>query len=153
MGGKGSGGPRVGAGRKPWKKDAAVYRGQGADAAVAAPIVTRPAGMSAAVARVWDALAPLAEREGTLVVATAFEFLQMCQLAVQQGRAHTELEAAKGDDWLRIEKAYRGLTQRLETKLRSFKLAPMGKEIIPVGASKPKSALERLREQGLHAVK
>src|SRR4051812_38999916 len=167
MGGKGSGGLRPNAGRKPWKHRASVLR---ADAPVspshvpsAPPVlsvpaaVTKPDGLSAEVSLVWDVLASVATAEGTLVAATAYEFRELCELAVQQARVRDRFAAEPQitEFSLKLEKAYRGLTQRLEQKLRAFKLAPMGKEIAPAaGREKPKSALEQLkdRRKGLHVV-
>lgn len=170
MGGKGSGGSRVGAGRKPWKHAARVVTGgdagQGGSAsqsasapavapAAAAAKVMRPK-LVPAVRAVWDALAPQATEQGTLVQATAFEFRVMCELVVEHRECLKALQKEKFTQLgLKIGAHYRGLTQRLETKMRAFKLAPMGKEIAPPAKDKPLTALERLKlkRQNLHAVK
>lgn len=170
MGGRGSGGTRVGAGRKPWKQQARVVQGGDASAGghaepkaqnpepatkTLATAVVRPK-LSPAVRAVWDALAPRAVEQGTLVPATAYEFRTLCELAVQQREC---LKACQEEGFteygLKIGTHYRGLTQRLEGKLRAFKLGPMGKEIAAPAGEKPMTALERLKmkRQGLHAVK
>lgn len=170
MGGRGSGGTRIGAGRKPWKNQARVVAG-GGDTTAATPEprtlnpeprssepskVARPK-LSPAVRAVWDALAPQAVAQGTLVPATAFEFRTLCELAVEQKRCLKAYEAEGFTDLgMKMGAHYRGLTQRLETKLRAFRLAPMGRELAPpAGKEKPLSPLEQLKRQrqNLHAVK
>jgi hypothetical protein len=114
----------------------------------AATVPRPPVDYAALVAGVERVLRPLALAEGTLVPATEFEFQALCQLAVEQARALQAFQAEGFTEFgLKLERAYRGLTQRLETKLRSFKLAPFGKEIVPAQAAKPKSALEQLKER------
>lgn len=165
MGGKGSGGTRVGAGRKP--KGAvmhAIHGTKGAQAAVTAAStaptaaemrVTAPE-LPPSVRRIWDELAGQATAAGTLVPGTMADFVEMCRL-----RAHTDdlyaafLKEGYTDFGLKLERAYRGSVQRLETKMRAFRLAPIGKELASTGQEKPKSALEKLqaKSQQLRAVK
>ena len=153
MGGKGSGGRRPGAGRRPsgsvgeWPTGAAVVLPvSGPSQPVVVDGIARPE-MSDEVALFWDALAPLAAERGTLLPTTAYEFRVMCELAVQQRRALANIESGYG--------AYATLTKLLEGKLRAFKLAPTGRETGAPAKEKPKSALDRLKEQrrGLHAVR
>ena len=148
------GGLRMGAGRKqqknavPWADEKPVVRPAPAlpTAATETPGIVRP-DLGAEVGGFWDALAPLAIEQGTLVPATAFEFRLLCEVAVQQQRALLNIASGYG--------AYSNLTKILEGKLRSFKLAPMGKELSAPAKDKPMSALERLKQQrqGIHAVK
>jgi hypothetical protein len=136
-----------------------IVQGGGAPATPAAPApaggaVSKPKGLSRHAGRLWDELAPHAEREGTLTPAKAFEFAELCELAAelvltrkayQKEKAFTELK-------LKLGREYRGQIQRLEVKFRAFNLAPTGKEVATPD-EKPKSTLQRLRERrGLHAV-
>lgn len=155
------GGRRVGAGRKPWKNKARVIAGgealssEQSHASRVSSAVAKPK-LPKAVGDVWDELAPRATDQGTLVPETAFEFRTLCEIAVEQRKC---LCAAEEEGFtqlgLKIGAHYRGLTQRLETKLRAFKLAPMGKEIVAPAKDKPLTALEKLKQQrqGIHAVK
>lgn len=144
----------MGAGRKPqknrvpWTDEPPAARPVVAAQAQPAetPGIVRPE-MDADVGAFWDALAPLAAEQGTLVPATALEFRLLCEVAVQQQRALRNIASGYG--------AYSNLTKILEGKMRAFRLAPMGKEIAAPQKDKPMTALERLRlkGQGLHAVK
>jgi hypothetical protein len=143
----------MGAGRRPQKnavpwtdEKPATRPAQAPVHAAEVPGVVRPE-MDADVGAFWDELAPLALEQGTLVPATALEFRLLCEVAVQQQRALRNIASGYG--------AYSNLTKILEGKLRSFKLAPMGKEIAAPPKEKPMTALERLKMKGrgLHAVK
>jgi hypothetical protein len=104
----------------------------------------------------WDRFAPLATAQCTLVPAMVPEFEAMCELAVLQAMALKRFRREGFTEFgLKVERSYRGLTQRLEIKMRAFRLAPMGKEIAPTAKDKPLSPLERLKLQGqnLRAVK
>lgn len=120
-------------------------------AAIVAPVLA-----DASFREIWDELAPLAKAEGTLVDSTQAEFRALVELAVEHRRCHSKLlllpAGEKGH--LELLRIYLPLTQRLEGKMRAFRLAPMGKPI-NTEKDKPKSALDRLKEQrqNLHAVK
>jgi hypothetical protein len=112
--------------------------------------------VSKKVAAVWDELAGRATAEQTLTASTVSEFVSLCELTVQHRACLAALEKAgiDSDKGLGLARVYATLTQRVEGKMRAFRLAPMGK---PLGSTqeKPKTALERLRDQrqGIHAVK
>jgi hypothetical protein len=153
------GGFRVGSGRKPWKNvhrlvkqpEAAAAPAQKAD-----PPVEASTGLPADVQAVWDALAPRATAEGTLVPSTEAAFRLMCELAAHQAKAQMEL-AVLGftPDGLKVQKVYAALTRLVVEQMRAFRVAPIGKSIAPVANEKPMSPLERMKakRQGLRAVK
>ena len=130
MGGKGSGGARVGSGparqvgSTRWRQEQRRRReAAGADAPLVpdAPLVVdKPAGLSAAEVAVWDRLAPHALAAKTLTPATAEAFAFGCYMVVLE----RELRATRpgGPD-------HRMLLIRVEAFNARFRLAPMGKEM------------------------
>lgn len=140
MGGKGSGGSRVGAGRKPKNQNtgfAAVVAASrirsASDRRSSGPeLLPAPAGIGAATAAYWNKLAPHAVAARTLIEGTAADFLELCELLVEKDDVLTERRA---EGWtvrgVALAKEYRGLVQRSETKLRAFCLAPIGKALVP----------------------
>jgi hypothetical protein len=140
MGGVGSGGMRVGAGPKPKTKDAhwlggdAGKRGM-AGAGPAAPaepvvVIAPPVALGEQARGVWEALAPHACAARTLTEATVRDFRELCELVVDMDAARAARRAEGWTDMgLRLATAYRGLVQRVEAKMRAFKLAPIGKEM------------------------
>jgi len=104
---------------------------------------------------VYDELEPLARGQGTLIPATELEFRALCALVLIQRRSARSLLNAKRVDeqWRKLERTHDSLTRRLEVKLRSFRLAPVGEPMI-APTEKPKTSLEALkaRRAGLHAV-
>lgn len=92
---------------------------------------------------VWNELAPLAEREGTLTDSTRMSLRDLCEAIVLKRR----LLRAIGDEGLTVyslqgNKAahplltqFRGLMQRVEAAMLRFRLAPMGKEILQDSAA------------------
>jgi hypothetical protein len=144
-----SGGQRVGAGR-PRKTEAARWLGGNAGrrraAAPAArptvpstplPPVPIPAGLSGAEQAVWQRDAPLALAARTLTPGTAADFAVLCALEVEMVEV---LAARREEGWttrgMFLAKEFRGLVQRVEAKRRAFKIAPMGKEMVPPEAPK-----------------
>ena len=86
---------------------------------------------------VWDELAPLALAARTLVPATAGELKSLCALEADLA----EVKAERRREGLTIRgqmlmRTYLMLVQRVEAKRRAFKLAPMGKDMVP--PDKPK---------------
>jgi hypothetical protein len=152
---------RPGAGRRPRRLSAVpapieALKSDAAPAAVSPVVVQKPDGLKKPVSAMWDRFAPLATAQGTLVPAMVPEFEAMCELAVLQAMALKRFRREGFTEFgLKVERSYRGLTQRLEIKMRAFRLAPMGKEIAPTAKDKPLSPLERLKLQGqnLRAVK
>lgn len=86
----------------------------------------------------WNELAPLAEKEGTLTDSTRMALRDLCEAIVLKRK----LLRAIGDEGLTVfsmqgSKAahplltqFRGLMQRVEAGMLRFKLAPIGKEIL-----------------------
>lgn len=149
MGGRGSGGARIGAGRKP--KDIAVKVLQGtATVAVrkarggkkagardlpAASAVEIPGGLSATERKVWRALSPHALASRTLTPATALAFRDLCEAVVMKDEIRSELRGhggytTEGKEGLKAHPLiaqYRTILQRVEAGLTRFMLAPLGK--------------------------
>jgi hypothetical protein len=151
MGGKGSGGARVGAGRRRQTQQeqwiaGAVSRspeqaGRKPTAALAPPEpVSRPLDLNDAEVDVWEDLAPQALANLTLTPATRFAFRDLVEAIVMRRamRAAIGEELTVADD-KGNEKAHplithhRGMMQRVEAGLARFRLAPFGKEILPQG--------------------
>jgi hypothetical protein len=144
MGGRGSGGRRVGAGRRP--KPPGVHLVDGTESrsnvlahpSAAAATVERfdpPANLDDPAARgVWDELAPHAFEAGTLTPATSAAFAMLCRAVVRE-RALSKTKACGGTN-------HRGLMQRVATSMKDFAIAPLGK---PLGhaAAPPASKLDR----------
>lgn len=157
MGGFGSGGKRVGAGRKSKTKaerkltgarsrTAAKDAGAGAGAAVPMPKDLLPS-----QAAVWRELAPHATSAGTLIPATVWAFRDLCEAIVlrRQMAAQLELDGLMvnvvkvdeetGDRYsLGDPKAHplitheRGMRVRVEAGMLRFNIAPMGKSVAKV---------------------
>ena len=146
------GGARIGSGRKPKARRLHAVHGTTPETstttsstAPAAPIEP-PKGLTTTERAVWQCLAPQATAAGTLVPATAADFRELVRLHVHVERTHAEfLRAGWNEYGLKLERAYRGAVQRLEAKMRAFRLAPIGKEIAPPADEKPQTAFERLQ--------
>lgn len=158
------GGNRVGAGRKP--KDSTLHAVHGTRSEASSsrsgaagniestpdshrpPPIEPPKDLTPAERQAWEVLAPAATAAGTLVATTAADFRELCRLHVHVAQAHAEFTKVGWNEYgLKLERAYRGAVQRLEAKMRAFRLAPIGKEIAPPAQEKPKSALEILQAQ------
>lgn len=148
----GSGGDRVGSGRRPNDPSVAAVRGSrqrnGAKTAQGAPfpLLPAPSDLPADRAVVWNELAPLACGGRTLTAQTVPAFRDLCESIVLKramlaqlerdgltylkvtvdgaGVEHTELKAHP------LVSQYRGMLQRVETGMQRFRLAPMGKELV-----------------------
>jgi hypothetical protein len=133
MGGKGSGGARPNSGPKrrdpagAWLAGKPVRRGPRpverakSDEAVATT-VKRPKGLTDEDAAVWDELAPFALEQGTLTLATAMAFADLCGYIVMERKLRVSALAAAGPD-------HRGLIQRVESGRARFRLIPDGKPV------------------------
>lgn len=145
----GHGGARLGAGVKPQDRAAARLHGSRqrgekgkptapAPALQAAKQIPRPAGLSKNVRKLWKELAPLATAARTLTLETRRAFVDMLVAIDVRTRVLLELELAgfTYTDGFGNPKAhpllvqYRGLMVRVETSMRAFRIAPMGKEMI-----------------------
>lgn len=131
MGGKGSGGARVGSGPKRRTPDANWLNGNpGKRGPRAVPRPTPSATGDVAVARpkdlqpdevlIWDELAPLAIGLGSLTPARAFAFGLLCRWIVLERKLAAAPLAAAGPD-------HRGLIQKVEGGLARFRLHGDGK--------------------------
>lgn len=149
MGGSGSGGCRVGSGRKPKAQAVRALHGTKrrlrAAEASARGAVALPADLSDGARGVWGNLAPHAREARTLTVATAAAFADLCEAIVSK-RAMAAQIARDGLTYLKVtvdgagqEQAeikahpliaqHRGMMQRVETGLLRFGLSPNGKPL------------------------
>jgi hypothetical protein len=168
MGGYGTGGFRMNAGRKP--KGAApkrVARSAKSVAPVDAPInaVSPPADLPDDERAVWVQLSPHALTARTLTPSTAFAFAQLCKAIVLE-RALWSTIQADGLTSVRVttdvtsgeqhaeKKAHAlfprhtAMLVRVEQGLTRFKLSPVGKELAP--AEKPEDAFAEFEEPIRH---
>ncbi len=159
MGGKGSGGARLGSGpsRKVgsvrWQREQRRLRHSPRAESVrkASPIasVPKPKDLPAGQSAVWDMLAPHALAQRTLTPATAFAFRELCEAVVlkrdvlavveqdglMQNRLSTKMDQDGGGEQVFESKAHpliakwTALLVRVEAGLTRFRLAPMGKEM------------------------
>ena len=106
-----------------------------------------PDGLSDEARVVWERLAPFALQERTLVPQTADRFSLLCQTIVLERQMATKMMddgltfiavtvdgAGVQHDTLKAHPLcaqQRGMLQRVETGMMSFKLAPMGRPIPP----------------------
>ena len=152
MGGFGSGGRRVGAGRK--SKGARVLDLHGGRDRKPKPLVVDvpvepvdpPKGLTKAQLAAWRALAPHALAARTLTPATVGSFVDLCQAIVlrdsllatieEQGWTFRKAILSDEGEELSVEikkhplvSDQRGWEQRVEAGRARFKLAPIGKEI------------------------
>jgi hypothetical protein len=149
MGGKGSGGLRVGAGRKPkgraeaWLGGDAGKRGRGKAKPKAAPVtlIAAPRDLPEDQRAVWNELAPHACARRTLTDQTVAAFRDLCEAIVWKRRLFTGIESLTvatptGIKAHPLIAQHRGMMQRVEAGMLRFCLAPMGKELAPAEAPK-----------------
>lgn len=128
------GGARVGAGRKPKDRSAALVSGSRQRMRIVPPTATneanepqaevnRPKGLSDDDKAVWDELAPFALEQRTLTPAMAMAFADLCGYIVLERRLRIAPLAVGGAD-------HRGLMQRIEVQRARFRLVPDGKPVI-----------------------
>lgn len=138
MGGQGSGGSRVGAGRKGKTPFEHKLDGTGQDVPLP-PIVpvSRPVDLTTAAQTVWDALYPLALAERTLTEATQTAFRHLCEdialrraMAAEIAETGLTIDTAFGLKAHPLLTQYRGVTQRVEGGLLRFRLSPIGKPFV-----------------------
>jgi len=133
MGGRGSGGRRVGSGKKLKSELEHAISGttsargvilQHPNATAVAPVVTfdPPANLRGKAKAVWGELAPEAFAARTLTPATCAAFVMLCHAAVLERALRTSKRAAGGPN-------HRGLMQRVATWQKDFMLAPLGKPL------------------------
>ncbi len=144
MGGKGSGGRRVGSGKK--LKSALEHaisgttaRGvvlQHPNATAIAPVETfdPPASLRGQARVVWGELAPLAFEARTLTRATEVAFVILCRnVALERRMAAAKYGAGKAN--------HRGMIQRVDAELTKFCLSPFGKALV---AAQPEAVVNPL---------
>lgn len=157
MGGRGSGGIRVGSGRKSKDAKTAQLHGsrqrQAAKPAQDAPIVllSAPNDLTDAQREVWNELAPHACAARTLAAGTAVAFRQLCgrivllhqmeaqieQDGIMDTQVSLQMDESGGGLQTVQKKAHDLLTkcmtmmQRVDQGMLRFRLSPMGKELAP----------------------
>jgi phage terminase small subunit len=169
MGGKGSGGSRVGAGRRRQNSAiAAVLGTRRDDIPTLAPVempsdgpMEAPIALSVAAAAIWTELEPLAKGQGTLLPSTKLAFGDLCEAVALKRALLARVEAdgyvvssVQGIKAHPLLARYQTTLQQTKDMLTRFKLAPIGKEIA-APEEKTQSPLEKLQAQSaqLRAVK
>jgi hypothetical protein len=177
MGGFGSGGARVGAGR-PRKSVAEaaltggrIRSGLGAGRAPVPPAaVAMPAGLAPEVGAVWEALAPHALAAGTLTAGTVAAFVDLCRARVERvaleaiiqadGRTSVRVSYTPAGEEVREIKAHpliahaRAMMLRIEAGMARFQLAPVGKALAQAEAPvDPFAAFDPSDSAALYAVR
>jgi hypothetical protein len=138
MGGRGSGGRRIGSGKKPKSELEHAISGTSGPRGVVlqhpsgtaiAPIeeFAPPAELKGQSLQMWQQQAPKAFAARTLTSATTVAFVRYCRAAVLEATLATSKRYAGGPN-------HRGLMQRVATWEKDFMLAPLGK---PMGAEAP----------------
>jgi hypothetical protein len=147
MGGKGSGGRRVGSGKK--RKSALEHAVSGTtgprgvllshpSSTAIAPVemFDPPAGLRGHALGVWHALAPSAFEARTLTRATEVAFMILCRnVALERRLAVGKYTAGRSN--------HRGMIQRVDAELTKFCLSPFGKAMHAEQAAAPASPLDR----------
>ena len=174
MGGKGSGGSRVGAGAK--RKDSAlalVHGSRGLVSQKPSPysgvvsglpaVVESPSDLPAEQAVLWDELAPHALASHTLTPETALAFRDLLEAIVVKRALLARVESdglvyikvtvdGTGAEHQELKShtllvQFRGLMQRVEAGMARFRLTPDGKDHGAVVVPQELSALEKLQAQ------
>jgi hypothetical protein len=121
-----------------------------------------PSDLPAEQAAVWGELAPLALTQRTLLAATVQAFRDLCEAIVLK-RSMLERIEADGLTYLKVTvdgagtehselkahpliSQHRGMMQRVEAGLARFRLAPIGKEILP--AAEPSDPFDEFDSEG-----
>jgi hypothetical protein len=142
MGGKGSGGRRVGAGRKSNQTKLSKLRGSRQRGVTVSPVsgavsvadIPMPDDLPQDQAAVWMELAPLALRSRTLVEETAGSFRDLCRVIALRNKIERQIETdglMAGEQKHPLLTDLRTYEQRVEAGRQRFLLAPMGKPILP----------------------
>lgn len=138
MGGKGSGGRRVGSGKKRTSDLEHAISGTDTrrgvvlahpNATAIAPVETfdPPATLRGQARGIWDELAPSAFEARTLTRATEVSFVILCRnVALERQMARRKRGAGSAN--------HRGMIQRVDAELTKFCLSPFGK---PLYAAQP----------------
>lgn len=150
MGGFGSGGARVGAGRKKKDDAAKVFHGTASGKerkraarrrrVVATPAVPMPDDLMPDERKIWKKLAPHALEAGTLTLGTAVAFRHLCEAIVLKRQMLGEireygLSTIDPEDGAitanPLLSQYRTMLQRVEAGMTRFMLSPTGKSVVP----------------------
>lgn len=161
MGGFGSGGSRSGAGRKRKAKrlrlidGGADRRGAGGDPpdepppSSTPPVVEPPATLTPAALEIWRDWAADAHEAGTLTRTTRHSFAELCEIAAACRELHARFQVAvdpttgqlrallqmSAKEEMACRREYRNLSKEKHLRMKDFRLAPFGKELVPVGAT------------------
>ena len=126
MGGKGSGGRRVGAGQKGRRRNVIRHPSAPPAAPPAPPIdgdtFDPPASLRGRAKVVWGQLAPLAFELRTLTRATEVSFVILCRNVALEHKMATRTYGVGNAN-------HRGIIQRVDAELAHFCLAPFGKPL------------------------
>lgn len=154
MGGRGSGGSRAGAGRKPKSNLERLVTGDpghrgrllahpnaGSVPAVA-PVeeFDAPNDLSTAERLVWLELAPFAFAARTLLKSTSYAFRLLCRNIVLERELSSSVE-------MRGTANHRGIVQRVDAELLRFSLCPNGKAVYEAQPDAPVNKLDRFTKK------
>jgi len=159
MGGFGRGGRRAGAGRKKKAQHLRLIDGgagrRGDDgvppdvSTPASPVAVEPPGyMTEAALAIWRDWASDAYDAGTLTATTRHSFAEFCQLVVvcrellarfqvsidATGQPRALLHMSEKQE-MAVRREYRNLSKEMHLRMKDFRLAPFGKELVPAGAA------------------
>jgi len=140
MGGFGSGGSRVGAGRPAKNQQQARLHGTRQRSKMARPsastarldLIPAPDGMGPKAVAAWNENAPAAIQEQTLHAATVGAFREFCELIVERDRVHASLQAFQwpeqtSSETNQLATQWRALCKEVRMTRAAFRLAPVGK--------------------------
>jgi hypothetical protein len=151
MGGRGSGGRRVGAGKKGKSALEHAIAGTSGPRGVVlqhpsgtaiAPIATfdPPKSLQGPALKVWHELAPHAFTERTLTRATEVAFVILCRnVALEQRMARSKYGAGRAN--------HRGMIQRVDAELTKFCLSPFGKPMVTAERETAVNPLDRFTKK------
>ena len=128
MGGRGSGGSRVGSGRKSKRLAEKVLHGTALlkEKRAEKPLVDEfdaPDDLSRDERLVWLELAPHAFTARTLTRGTSYAFRLLCRNVVLERAISIDPDQRGGAN-------HRGIIQRIDAELQAFSLRPMGKPLL-----------------------
>jgi phage terminase small subunit len=156
MGGKGSGGARLGAGR-PRKNQIEHWLGGDAGRrhgkappkprAVVSDAVEPPADLPELHREIWERYAPHAREAGTLTKGTAGAFRDLCEAIVVRDGLMTAIHQqgyVVGEAGVKhpLLAEWRQVAQQVRTAMKEFRLAPLGKPM----ATEPEAPVDPFAE-------
>lgn len=132
MGGKGSGGRRVGSGQKGKPRGVVVRHPSAPAPPIDGDTFAPPASLRGQALVVWGELAPLAFKLRTLTRETEVSFVILCRNVALERKMARSKRGQGGT-------SHRGMIQRVDAELAHFCLAPFGKPLAEKEPAAPAS--------------